>query len=639
MQSKYKQIIDFIRKGDVVLFIGAGFSIKAGAPSGSDLCDAFYKALPSHIQKERSLKTEYTLQNISETYKTHYGRGALISLLQKAFNFEPKDTSDQAQLACIPQFKHIITTNYDSLIEDAYTGNCNLVVTNSDLANIDSRKPTIYKIHGDFSHPDNIVITKKDYNKLYSQQQENLIWDSICVEFSRRNVLFIGYSISDQNIQMLIEYVKKQMGNSAKRLFVLTPEVEDTALLQLKALGAEHIEGKAEDLFKELIPALKNHIVEDYEAKNTSVEDCDHFLREYDLQAGFELGGKNTPNRLLAVKSVSGNTVHHTINFTLKGNSAENPLEQIKPYYDERFGNLPVKKITDFHGFEYRANDILISRGENVESVFFVPIPKKGEICFSIPQKNILLKSTCRYYNNWNNQVQIDAYIDIGILEILIPILPNKEEEFRFKQSGKYTNNNTAIEWENLFVALFSGYEFTLTITSEEHISRQFTFAFQKGKLKQQRKDAKQALLFYRYIHEIELLMQSCFNEYENFSHDNLFAAEIVYYYLKKEPLIIRHPFKGFMYEVEVASTTIKPNSNKEFAYIQSVQDVRCELNGKEFKIPYMQQMYQQSILKSMRRNDKGNIVLQFLDKAKEHRIQLTDKPLQIETEEGIVEV
>lgn len=634
MQSKYKQIIDYIRKGDVVLFIGAGFSIKAGAPSGRDLCDALYKALPSHIQEERSLKTEYTLQNISETYKTHYGRGALISLLQKAFNFEPKDTSDQAQLACIPQFKHIITTNYDSLIEDAYTGNCNLVVTNSDLSNIDSRKPTIYKVHGDFSHPDNIVITKNDYIRLYAQQQENLLWDSIRVEFSRHNVLFIGYSISDQNIQMLIEYVKKQMGNSAKRLFVLTPEVEDTALLQLKALGAEHIEGKAEDLFKELIPALKNHIVEDYEAKNTSVDDCDHFLREYDLQAGFELGGKNTPNRLIALRSVSGKDIQHMINLSLERNRTES-----LPYYDERFDNLPLRKIADVRGFEYRANDILIRRDDSKGTIYTYPIPKIGEICISIPQKQIIQKAPCRFYDNGFNQLQVDADTDIGILEILIPILPNREEGFRFRQKDRYTNNNTAIAWENLFSALFSGCQFSLTITSEDNISKNLTYAFPKSRLKQERKESKQALQYYKYIREIELLMGCCFNEYENFSADNLFAAEIVYHYLKKEPLIIRHSSKGFEYKIEVPEITINPDVKKEFAFIESIQNVSCVLNGKEFKIPCMQRMYQKSILKNIKKNKNGNIVLQFIDKAKEHRIQLTDKPLQIETEEGIVEV
>ena len=634
MQSKYKQIIGFIRKGDVILFVGAGFSIKAGAPSGSDLCNLLYNALPENIQNEKSLKTEYTLQKLSETYLTHFGRVALADLLKSAFDFEPKDTSDQQLLAQIPHFKHIITTNYDSLLEDAYGESCNLVVTNSDLSQVDSRKPTIYKVHGDFSHPDDIVIAQRDYKRMYSQKQENLIWDTIRAEFSRHNVLFIGYSISDQNIQMLIEYIKEQMGESAKQLFVLTPDAEETAILQLKELGVEYIQGKAEDLFNELIPELKSHIVEDYEAKNTSVEDCDHFLREYDLQAGFELGGENTPNRLIALKSASGKDIQHTINLSLEKNRTES-----LPYYDERFDNLPLRKIADVRGFEYRANDILIRRDESKGTIYTYPIPKIGEICISIPQKQIIQKAPCRFYDNGFDQLQIDADADIGILEILIPILPNRDEGFRFRQKDRYTNNNTAIAWENLFSALFSGCQFSLTVTSGDNISKNLTYAFPKSRLKQERKESKQALQYYKYIREIELLMGCCFNEYENFSADNLFAAEIVYHYLKKEPLIIRHSSKAFEYKIEVSETTINPEVKKEFAFIESVQNVRCVLNGKEFKIPHMQRMYQRSILKSIKKNENSNIVLQFIDKAKEHRIQLTDKPLQIETEEGIVEV
>lgn len=638
--SEYKQIIDLIRKGDVVLFIGSGFSIKAGAPAGSNLCDAIYNALPSLVQEERSLKIEYTLQNLSETYETHNGRGALITLLQKAFNFEPKDTSDQAQLTCIPQFKHIITTNYDSLIEDAYSDNCNLVVTNSDLANIDSRKPTIYKIHGDFSHPDNIVITKKDYNRLYSQQQENLIWDSIRVEFSRHNVLFIGYSISDQNIQILIEYVKKQMGNSAKRMFVLTPEVENTALLQLKALGAEHIEGKAEDLFKELIPTLKNHIVEDYEHSSTSPEDCAHFLREYDLLPNFELGGPNRPNKLLAVRSVSGNNIQHTVNFSIRGNGSGNPLDQIKPYYDERFDNLPVKKITDFYGFEYRANDILIRRGEDISAIYLLPKPKKGEICISIPQRKIVVKAPCRYYDNGSSQLQIDANIDIGVFQIMIPILPNKSCGFNLKHNDKYINNMTAIAWTDVFCAIFSGYEFSLTITSEEGESRLFTYAFKKNELKQERKEAKRILQYYKYIQEIELLRGKCFSIYHNYSNENYDAAEMIYYYLKKTPMIVRHPSKkGFEYKIKTTDNTIRPDEKKELLFLESYQDITYQLNGVEVTIPHIQLIHKQCILKGRKKDSNGNIELTFIDKAKEHIVQLSDKPIQVKTDEGIIDV
>ena len=636
MQSKYKQIIDFIRKGDVVLFVGAGFSIKAGAPSGSDLCNLLYNALPENIQNEKSLKTEYTLQKLSETYWTHFGRVALADLLKSAFDFEPKDTSDQQLLAQIPHFKHIITTNYDSLLEDAYGESCNLVVTNSDLSQVDLRKPTIYKVHGDFSHPDDIVIAQRDYKRMYYQKQENLIWDTIRAEFSRHNVLFIGYSISDQNIQMLIEYVKEQMGESAKQLFVLTPDAEETALLQLKELGVEYIQGKAEDLFNELISELRSHIVEDFEQHTTSSEDCNQFMRVYDLIPSFELGDSSSSNRLLALRSVSGNSIQHTIHFSLKGGDGlSKPLDQIPAYNDERFGNLPIKRIADFQGFEYRANDIRISHSQNAGSISLVPMQKNGEISFDIPKKNIYAKNTCRYFNNWNQYLQVEVDIDIGIFEIQIPISPNTEYGFRFRQNDKYISNSTAIVWERIFYALFCGDQFTMTLISEEKLTRTFTYSFKKNKLKEERKDAKRALQYYKYIQDIESIRGCNFKEYEKFTDDNLFVAEILYHYLNKEPIIVRHPSKGFEYTVQVSEIVSQSDLKHKTQIMESVDNVCGSLNGVEFKIPYMQRIYKQSILKSIKKDDRGFYVLRFVDKAKEHTILLSDVPLYNETERG----
>ena len=202
-----------------------------------------------------------------------------------------------------------------------------------------------------------MTMAKKSKKK--EKQQEKLIWDSIRVEISRHNILFIGYSISDQNIQMLLDDVKRHMGDSVKQLFVLTPNIDETARLRLHKLGAIHIQGTAKDLFKELIPAIKDHIVEDFEKRATTSEDCALFLKEYDLCPQVELGGVHTPNKLLSVRSISGKAVRHTINFSLKGNGIENPLEQIQPYYDENFGYLPTRRITDFNNFEY---DEFISR-------------------------------------------------------------------------------------------------------------------------------------------------------------------------------------------------------------------------------------------------------------------------------------
>lgn len=633
--SKYQQVIELIRKGEVALFIGSGFSIKAGAPSGEDLCNTLYNALPKSARREKGIEKDWSLQNLSAAYETHYGREALIDTLKVAFDFERQDTSDQKRLADIPLFKQIITTNYDSLIEEAYTNNCNLVVTSSDLSQIDQHKPTIYKIHGDFSHPDNIIITKRDYNRLYAHRQENLIWDTIHSIFARHNILFIGYSLSDQNIQILIEYVKEQMGDSFQQLFVLVPSIEETAQLQIEDFGAEYIQGTAEDLFNELIPALKDHIVEDCRQRTTSPEDCDLFLREHDLLASFELGGLDAPNKLLTLRSISGKGIHHTLSFSMRGNGNENPLDQVQPYYDEKFDNLPVKKITDFNSFELRANDILISRGEDISAIYFYPIPSVGEICISIPRKQIIQKAACRYYDNGYNQLQVDADIDIGQFQIMIPISPNTKCGFNLKQNDNYKNNITAIVWANVFCAIFSGEEFTLTLTSKENVSRSFTYAFKKNELKRERREAKAMLQYYKYVQGIELLLGRCFSDYQKFTNASFDAAEMIYHYLKKEPIIVRHPKKGFEYEVRSSNITSRIEEKNKIAFVESYPNVNYQLNRMNIIVPYIQLIYHQSILKSVRKDADGNYTIRFIDKAKDHVVQLRDTPIRVRTKDG----
>ena len=55
--NNFQHIIELIRKGDVILFVGAGFSIDAGAPKGKELCDMIYQALPDRIKKAETVKT------------------------------------------------------------------------------------------------------------------------------------------------------------------------------------------------------------------------------------------------------------------------------------------------------------------------------------------------------------------------------------------------------------------------------------------------------------------------------------------------------------------------------------------------------------------------------------------------------
>lgn len=96
----------------------------------------------------------------------------------------------------------VITTNYDTFFEKlfkdyhAFVGQDELVF--SAIMGI----AEIYKIHGSVLRPDSIVINENDY-KVFNEKGKYLAAKLMTI-FMEYPIIFIGYSLSDQNIQNII---------------------------------------------------------------------------------------------------------------------------------------------------------------------------------------------------------------------------------------------------------------------------------------------------------------------------------------------------------------------------------------------------------------------------------------------------
>lgn len=103
------------------------------------------------------------------------------------------------------KFAGIITTNYDSIIEDilpdftTMIGQDNMLLSNS--LNIFE----IFKIHGCASNPNSIVITKDDYDKF--NRKLKYLSAKLLTIFVEHPIIFIGYSFNDVNIRKLFEEI------------------------------------------------------------------------------------------------------------------------------------------------------------------------------------------------------------------------------------------------------------------------------------------------------------------------------------------------------------------------------------------------------------------------------------------------
>ena len=144
----FEKVIKLVRQEKVSLFIGSGFSIEAGAPSVSDLTKLILDELDDDkLRKEHENDKLDVLSEFFVEEACAGSRNELISLMKKAFSFEPKCMDDHKLLASIPHFKTIFTTNYDTLLEDSYQEDERNVVRNDVDCSYTDNRTTIYKVH------------------------------------------------------------------------------------------------------------------------------------------------------------------------------------------------------------------------------------------------------------------------------------------------------------------------------------------------------------------------------------------------------------------------------------------------------------------------------------------------------------
>jgi hypothetical protein len=198
-----------IERRRAILFVGAGVSMSVGLPS--------WKALIDHLLHELDLDSSVIdemrdgHQMLAELYRLKQGGiGPLRSWLDRNWKVS-KDkvaTSKLHQLIVELDFPVIYTTNYDRNLETAFEahGRPYAKISNAkDIASATDDVTQIIKYHGDFADDSSLVITETDF-------LDRLSFDSpLDIKFRSdalgRTILFIGYSMSDPNIRLLLHRI------------------------------------------------------------------------------------------------------------------------------------------------------------------------------------------------------------------------------------------------------------------------------------------------------------------------------------------------------------------------------------------------------------------------------------------------
>ncbi|MBI5030224.1 MAG: SIR2 family protein [Chloroflexi bacterium] len=270
-EPPYRIIVDRLKQGTVIPFLGAGASL-SGRPPNAKWDDAAPTFLPSASELAHQLADDSSLPStesfdrddlskVSSYYaEVAANRADLRESLHHALDRDYQIGAIHRFLAEIDVPLLIVTTNYDDLIERAFRAKgkpYHLVAYPTDHKELAAAvlwwKPgvvepeahapkslplsltdttIIYKMHGTVDRQtskwDSYVITEEDYVDFLARMTgQTAIPARFMLEFRKRRFLFIGYGLRDWNLRVMLRHLKSALVATDTSVVPSTEESED----------------------------------------------------------------------------------------------------------------------------------------------------------------------------------------------------------------------------------------------------------------------------------------------------------------------------------------------------------------------------------------------------------------------------
>jgi len=218
------------------LFIGSGFSRRyLNLPTWEDLLSNFF--LVSSIDGEfeyykskcngnlpllaSNLSNEFheiwwkndLYKDNRSVYKTLASEGINLPLKIEISNYIKsiqsisKQYDKEIELLKTIVIDGIITTNWDNFLEENFS-DFNIYIGQQELLFSEAISiGEIYKIHGCVTRPETLILTEEDYLNFNSKNA--YLAAKLLTIFVEHPIIFVGYSLSDNNIQQIIDSIVK----------------------------------------------------------------------------------------------------------------------------------------------------------------------------------------------------------------------------------------------------------------------------------------------------------------------------------------------------------------------------------------------------------------------------------------------
>lgn len=195
---------------------------------GSEIENLFNK----HLINNRNGKFKYINDMYYELMKADKNVSRLKLYLSELFNNLSYKENVKTEISLLTKARKnigsIITTNYDLLVEEIF--GFNPLIGNDIL--LSNPYGSVYKIHGCSSDANKIIFTKEDYEEFNTKYE--LIRAQLLSLFTHNPIIFLGYSVSDDNIREILSTIfnyidiNSEMAEKVRQNFLLVEYEKDS---------------------------------------------------------------------------------------------------------------------------------------------------------------------------------------------------------------------------------------------------------------------------------------------------------------------------------------------------------------------------------------------------------------------------
>jgi SIR2-like protein len=415
-------LFKLIRKEEVGLWIGAGFSNYSGYPNGRQLKEIIFKELTA--EEKKSIDKSANLRDIAENLIKfrNNSRNELNQILKRIFGGKPNDTYFHDILSRIPHFRQIITTNYDSLLENSYATRAITIRSDQDVPYIRANTISIHKPHGDLLAIDNLIIAERDYKNFSNIDFGTPFWAAILNIITSKSLLFLAYSFEDENVWEWLDIVDNAVGAHRNERFLIAPNWDNHQIVRLSKKNVKYINLTADVFLNELNLNIKTNIVSDLDNGLVSQNTFNDYIY---LNGGYgsRIETNNGKSTLVGLHNPNKQVIN-TLNVQFTNKKIATQLKNFTQGFGKEV-SITQENLSSFEvftdGFKMNINESTISSFQLIR-----PLPKqKVEVEF--PNEDFILDDLeFEAYRISKTKTNIELIRDGFKIEIIITTIPKK---------------------------------------------------------------------------------------------------------------------------------------------------------------------------------------------------------------------